>query len=184
MTVSAHASRGAAPLYWWLITRGLLIAAAIAALLVGLYYYLPLDRRSEGSLVLEVTGGLVLLATMIAWQVRAIVRSDYPAIRAIQALTATTALFLLVFASIYYTVSLDDTGTFSEELSRTDALYFTVTIFSTVGFGDIAPRGEAARLVVTTQMLLDLVVLGLGIKAILGAVRRGRATSGQHRDGS
>jgi hypothetical protein len=171
-------------MYWWLIARGLLIAAAIAAILVVLYYELPLDRRSDGSLVLEVVGGVVLLAAMIVWQVRAIVRSDYPGIRATQALTATAALFLLLFASIYYTASLDDVATFSEELSRTDALYFTVTVFSTVGFGDITPEAEAVRLVVATQMLLDLVVLGLGIKVILGAVQRGRASSNSDEVGS
>ena len=159
------------------LARGLLIAAAIAAFLLFLYYHLPLDRRSNGSLVLDVVGSVVLLVAMIAWQVRAIVRSKYPAIRATQALTATAALFLLLFASIYYTVSLGEAGTFSEELSRSDALYFTVTVFSTVGFGDITPKGEAVRMVVATQMLLDLVVLGLAIKVILGAVQRGRTKS-------
>ena len=33
---------------------------------------------------------------------------------------------------------------------------------------------EAARLVVTVQMLIDLVILGLGARVIFGAVSRGR----------
>ena len=33
---------------------------------------------------------------------------------------------------------------------------------------------ETARLLAAAQMLLDLVVLGLGIQVLLGAVRRGR----------
>jgi voltage-gated potassium channel len=53
-------------------------------------------------------------------------------------------------------------------------LYIAVTVFSTVGFGDISAKSEAARLVVTGQMLADLIVLGLGIRVILGAVGRGR----------
>jgi len=65
-------------------------------------------------------------------------------------------------------------GSFTAPLSRTDALYFTVTVFSTVGFGDITAKAETARLVVTGQMIADLVILGLAIKAIVGAVRRGR----------
>ena len=76
-------------------------------------------------------------------------------------------------------MSLDDSGTFSEALTRSDALYFVVTVFSTVGFGDISPRGEAARLVVAAQMLLDLVVLGVGIQVILGAAKRGKARDGR-----
>ena len=72
---------------------------------------------------------------------------------------------------------MDDAATFTEPLSRSDAIYLTVTIFATVGFGDISAQTEAARLVVTAQMLLDLVVLGLGINVILGAVKRGKADS-------
>ena len=66
-------------------------------------------------------------------------------------------------------------GSFTAPLSRTDALYFTVTVFSTVGFGDITAKAETARLVVTGQMIADLVILGLAIKAIVGAVGRAAA---------
>ena len=59
-------------------------------------------------------------------------------------------------------------------LTRTDSLYFTVTVFATVGFGDIIATSQTARLLVTVQMILDLVVLGLGIRVFLGAVQRGR----------
>ena len=85
--------------------------------------------------------------------------------------------FLLLFASIYLILSLGDPGMFTEPLTRTDALYLTVTIFATVGFGDISAKVQTARLVVTAQMLLDLVVLGLGIQVILGAVKRGKASA-------
>jgi voltage-gated potassium channel len=80
-----------------------------------------------------------------------------------------------LFASAYFILSLDDPSTFTEPLTRSDAVYLTVTIFATVGFGDISAQTETARLLVTAQMLLDLVVLGLGIQVILGAVKRGKA---------
>ena len=68
----------------------------------------------------------------------------------------------------------DNPANFSPNtLTRTDTLYFTVTIFSTVGFGDITATSEAGRLIVTVQMVLDLLVLGLGIRLFLGAVRTG-----------
>jgi voltage-gated potassium channel len=35
-------------------------------------------------------------------------------------------------------------------------------------------KTDTARLVVTAQMIADLIVLGIGIKVILGAVTRGR----------
>ena len=161
---------------WWLIARGLLRAFATAVVVVALYYVLPLDRRSDAYVFAELAIGVALLAGMIAWQVRAIIESNYPGIRAVQALASTTPVFLLLFASTYFILSLDDAATFTERLTRSDALYFTVTIFSTVGFGDISAQTETARLVVTTQMLLDLVVLGLGIQVILGAVKRSKAS--------
>ena len=47
-------------------------------------------------------------------------------------------------------------------------------MFATVGFGDITPKTETARLVVTGQMVADLAFLGFGIKILAGAVGRGR----------
>ena len=65
-------------------------------------------------------------------------------------------------------------ASFTEPLTRTDALYFSVTVFSTVGFGDIAAKSEPARIVLIVQMLGDLALLGAGVRLLLGAVRRGQ----------
>ena len=65
-----------------------------------------------------------------------------------------------------------DASNFSvHTLTKTDSLYFTVTVFATVGFGDITATSQAARLIVTVQMILDLIILGLGIRLLLGAAR-------------
>jgi hypothetical protein len=77
-------------------------------------------------------------------------------------------------ASTYVVMAKFSASNFSGQLSHTDALYFTVTVFSTVGFGDIAARTEAARLVVTTQMIADIVILGIAAKTIVGAAQRAR----------
>ena len=53
-----------------------------------------------------------------------------------------------------------------------DALYFSVTTVGTVGYGDIAAKSENARLVVTVQIFLDLVLWGLVIRLFLNAVKR------------
>lgn len=161
----------------WLITRGLLRASATTVVLVALYYVLPFDNRSDTSVFVVLGVGVALLAAMISWQVRAIESSEYPAIRAVQSLASATPFFLLLFASTYFLLSSGDAAMFTEPLSRSDSLYFTITIFATVGFGDISAQAETARLVVTAQMLLDLVVLGLGIQVILGAVKRGKASA-------
>jgi voltage-gated potassium channel len=111
----------------------------------------------------------------LIWQIRKVLTSRHPGLRAIEALAVTLPLFLLLFATTYFLMSVHGSGTFTQEhLSRTDALYFAVTIFATVGFGDITAASQSARLVVTFQMLLDLVILGVGINAFVSAARLGR----------
>jgi hypothetical protein len=63
---------------------------------------------------------------------------------------------------------------FTQPLTKTDALYFTVTVFSTVGFGDITAKSEIARVVVIIQMLGDLALLAVGARLLLEAVHRGQ----------
>ena len=119
--------------------------------------------------------GLIVLTAMTVYQVRAVINASYPAIRAIEALATTAPLFLLLFAATYFLMAQADLSNFNvHSLTRTDALYFTVTVFATVGFGDIVATTQLARLLVTVQMILDLGVLGLGLRVFLGAGQRGR----------
>ena len=154
-----------------LVLRALLRALLTAAALVVLYYALPITGQAGSSPTVVLAVGLLVFAVAITWQVQAILRAQYPALRAIEALGAAIPLFLIVFASAYLLLADNQAGAFSEPLDKTDALYFTVTVFSTVGFGDITPRGELARVVTMVQMLGDLLVLGLIVRVMLLAVR-------------
>ena len=158
-----------------LIVASLLRSLLTAAVLVALYYIAPVDGEWRLSSVLRVAVGATVFVVLVVWEIRRIISSEFPGIRAIEALAATVPLFLILFASMYFMMSTFGTGTFSQEdLSRTDALYFTVTVFSTVGFGDISPTSESARLVVSGQMILDLFILGFGINAFVSAAKLGR----------
>jgi hypothetical protein len=53
--------------------------------------------------------------------------------------------------------------------TRIDAVYFTVTTLSTVGFGDVHAVGQAARLVVTGQILVNLAFLGIVVRVLARA---------------
>lgn len=163
------------------LTRGqrIRIAAGILArslvvvvlLFVG-YYVLPMDRPAGGGLVVLVVG-LLALTAVLAGQVRAIVRSPFPRLRAFEALAMGVPLLLVVFASSYYLMSQGRLDSFTQPLGKTDALYFTVTVFATVGFGDIAASTELARIAVTVNMLVNLVVLGFVAKLIFNAAETG-----------
>ena len=141
------------------------------AALVALYYLLPLDRTISRAAVTWLVLGLIAFVVLVTVQVRSILRSSYPALRAVEALSTAVPLFVLVFASTYLLLAASQPGAFNEPLNKTDALYFAMTVFSTVGFGDIVPRTEAARLTVTLQMVGNLIVLGLLARVVVGAVQ-------------
>jgi voltage-gated potassium channel len=156
------------------VALALLRASLSATALVVLYYAVPVSGAMDASAVALLLGGLLLFAVVISWQIRAILKSSYPALRAVEALASAIPLFLLLFALVYFKMADLQAQAFSEPLSRTDALYFTITVFSTVGFGDITPVTQPARVVTMVQMLGDLVVVGLVLQVMLGAVKEGR----------
>jgi ion channel len=157
-----------------MIVRAVLRIVGSVTALVALYYLLPLDHSSAGGAITILFIGLAVFIALVALQVRSIIRSPFPGLRAIEGLATSVPLFLLLFASSYVVMAAMSAGNFGGRLTHTDGLYFTVTVFSTVGFGDITPKTQAARLVVTGQMIGDLVILGLAIKVIVGAVTRRR----------
>ena len=181
MTASPGPGPAARPPYRRIV-RSLLRATGSTVALVAIYYLLPLDHSSTGAAVTILVIGLAVLIGLVAFQVRSILRSRLPGLRAIEALATSVPLFLLLYASAYAVMAAMSASNFGGRLTHTDALYFTVTVFSTVGFGDITAKTEVARLVVTSQMIADLLVIGLGLKVILGAVTRRRQQRPQDTD--
>jgi Ion channel len=114
-----------------------------------------------------------VFVSALTGQVRSIVGAKYPGIRAVEAIGVALPLLVILFAIAYVSMAVADPANFSVQLSRSASLYFTITVLSTVGFGDIVPRTDPARLVVSLQMLLDLVLIGVILKVIVGAARTG-----------
>jgi voltage-gated potassium channel len=156
------------------IVRSVLRAVGSTAAVVAIYYLLPLDHSSAGFDITALLAGLVAFIVLVTFQIRWIITSRWPALRALEALGISVPFFLLLFASAYVVMAALSAGNFSAPMTHTNGLYFSVTVFATVGFGDITAKTEVARLVVTVQMMIDLVILGLGARVILGAVTRGR----------
>jgi voltage-gated potassium channel len=152
------------------LLRTLLTAAG----LLVLYLVLPLDREFGAGTLVALAAGVLAMGLLVAWQVRSILRSPQPALRAVEAAALSLPLFLVLFAGTYVLLSGSDPGAFTERLSRLDSLYFVITVFATVGFGDITAVSGVARLLVTVQMVGDLVLIGLVLRVFLTAVDRGR----------
>lgn len=86
-------------------------------------------------------------------------------------LATVVPLVIVAFAIFYVAVSNADPDAFSEPVTKVNGLYFTVTVLSTVGFGDIAPRADGSRIAVTVQILVDLLLVGVLVRVIIGASR-------------
>jgi hypothetical protein len=153
-----------------IIARSLLVSAAVVA---G-YFVLPFNSLAADTLW-ELVAGLVVITGLLAWQIRGILRSPLPGVQAVATLAISMPLFVVVFAAAYFLMGQADASQFTQPLTRFDALYFSVTTFTTVGFGDITAVTEAARAVVTAEMVLTMVLVGVIIRLIMGAVQVARA---------
>ncbi|MER5557456.1 ion channel [Streptomyces sp. NPDC002506] len=148
-------------------------ALGSAVLVTALYYAAPLDWGVGVGTVAVLLGALAVFGWLLAWQLGSIARARYPWLRAVEALATAVPLFLVLFSASYFLLAHDVPGSFSEPLTRTASLYFTISVFVTVGFGDIVPTSEAARALTSVQMIVDLVLLAVLGKAVFGAVRMG-----------
>ena len=155
-------------------------AVLSAGVLIAAYFLLPTIHRrahSHGALLdvgvmLRLGVAFAIFVAVLAIEVRSIARARHPMLRAAVAMAVVIPLFLLFFAWLYLNMSITDPGMFNMRMSRMTALYFTVTVFSTVGFGDITPHTDLARLTTTVQMLADLAVVAVVIRLILGVASR------------
>ena len=153
------------------VLQAVLTIAVAWGLLLGAFYALPFDHFSTAHSVVRLGAVVALVAAVLIWQIRRISVAELPELRAVEALGIIVAIFLVAFSIIYLSMSHNSVRTFSQPLDHTRALYFTVTVFSTVGFGDIVPRTDTARLIVAGQMLLDLAIIGAVVRLIFNAAR-------------
>jgi len=152
------------------IRTSLIIAATWVALVTG-YYLIPFRGVGSVRLILHLVAGLVLVCLVLAWQMSQIGAAEHPVVRAVRALAVILPVFLLMFSGLYLSMSHASASMFSRPLDHTEALYFTITTFSTTGFGDIVPARDPARIAVSIQMLLDLVFLGVVVRLLVRQAR-------------
>lgn len=152
----------------WTALRTLVLFAAVLVL----YFWVPLGQeRGEPMVVARLVLALLLLVALVAWRVRRILVADLPGMRAVETLGLALPLFLVVYASAYVTMESTIAGSFNESLDKVAGLYLAIVTFGTVGYGDIVPVSNAARLLVASQVLIDVAFLAVIVRLLVTAVR-------------
>jgi voltage-gated potassium channel len=157
-----------------LVLHGFLWSIATVAVVVVAYFLAPLDRSMSPATILELVLLALVILAMMGWQIWRITKSEYPTLRAVEALAFIVPAYLVLFAAIYFLMNHSNEATFGTGQTKLDSLYFSGTVFTTVGFGDITAKTQAARAVVLIQMMLDLVILGLVVRLIVNAIKIGQ----------
>jgi voltage-gated potassium channel len=157
-----------------LVLRAFLRTIATVVVIVVAYFITPFDHAMSPVAVIELVLLALAIFAMIGWQIWRITQSDYPTLRAVEALAFIVPAYLVFFATIYYLMEHANPATFGTSQTRLDSLYFSATVFTTVGFGDISAKTQPARAIVLCQMVLDLVILGLVVRLVVNAVKIGQ----------
>jgi voltage-gated potassium channel len=156
-----------------LIATAILRITVSIALLLVVYAILPtVDEASVGAIA-GLLVGLALAGTLLVWQFRQVLEAEHPEVRAAIALITALTVLIVVFAYTYLSVSHSNSASFSEPLDRVGSIYFTVTVLGTVGFGDIVAHTQLARVLVSIQIVLDLVFVVAVARTFVVAARIG-----------
>jgi voltage-gated potassium channel len=155
---------------------------------------LNLDGLGQG-LVLLVSS--LLIAALVAWAARDVVlllmdialvfetvaaRIDR-LVMPVMAFLTFYSLLVIVFACFYRVAEMSVGGPmflvhgYSQNLSFSEALYFSVTTLATVGYGDITPAGPLVRALATVQVVSGLLLLLFGF----GEIMRSGGPDTEHR---
>lgn len=140
----------------WVFLEGVAVIAT--------YYLIPIqaDRELGLRLVLSMAA-LGILGVVVTRHVR---RGSDPLGRLFVVLLGAIAALALGF---YATAATP--GQFVGMETRTDALYFTVVTMATIGYGDIHPTGQLARVLVMITILFQCVFLTALLSTIASRLR-------------
>ena len=141
----------------------------LVAVLV-LYFAVPVDtQQSTGELLASLAvalGAVAAIAWLVGKEAGRLMSEGVQSLRAVH-LILVVEVTVVVFALTYYVLAVGAVEQMSGIETRLDALYFSVTTMTTVGYGDVVPVGQWARAIVTVQLAFDVLLI-----AIVGGLLR------------
>jgi voltage-gated potassium channel len=153
------------------VLRVLRETTVVLLLLTLAYFLLPVGDHRAGPFLGKAVVALVplaLVAWLFAWQVRHSQQVLAPSLVRIQWLLSALYLIVLGFALAYAVLARISPDQMTGVDGRVAALYFSATVVSTVGLGDVHPAGHAGPLLATTQMMFDLIYIGAALRMLAG----------------
>lgn len=140
-----------------------------------LLFYFLLPVGTGAAPIVEVLGFLVafLCVGVVAYVVASEVRRSERRLQPVHLLLGLE-LVLIGFALGYYLLALSRPDEFIGLHTRLDALYFSLTTMSTVGYGDISASGQTGRSLVAVQLAFNLVF----VAALVGLFQDGLRSRG------
>ncbi len=181
MANGAEGSTGADRVSRGSLLGSLLRPLGILTLTLIIYSLVPIEGPQVAGLALVGVGiGVLVILAVFARQVSRVANSDHPVRAAVEALVLVFGLFVCLFALAYVALCEVDPTSFSKDITKVAGIYFTVTILTTVGFGDITAATETAQIVVTLQMLIGLFLIGTAVKVLTRSARTAAETHNPH----
>lgn len=143
------------------------------ALVLALYSWIPIPQSQESPLGMLIALVMIAVLYLVAamWAVGRIGRSRHPLRAGMTVLGVMVTAVVVLFALTYLTMSTHNAGAFNERLDKISALYFTMTILTTVGFGDIHAVTHPAMIAVMIQMVVSLTLITTVARVIVSAAR-------------
>lgn len=158
---------------WWPTRRGEVTTLLALVICTAAYYLLPLHRSAVVGTIssLAVFGvGLLLVSTLIVFQV-ARFRPRAREHSSLAGVVASLYLAVLFFSAVYFGLAWHYPGSVAQLSTRTDALYFALSITATVGFGDVHAVSQGARAVAAVHMAFNIGFLGVVVNLLRSRVR-------------
>jgi hypothetical protein len=155
----------------WLRTAGAITVVA------GVYFVVPMpwtqaDTDRAALRAVACLAGLAIVTWLLMRQVKRALGSDRLLAEQVAALLTIVTVVVIFFAATYYVMADQFTGIHT----RLDALYFSVTTLGTLGYGDVVPVGQGAKVAVIVQVVFDLIIVTSALTIVVGVLRpRGRS---------
>lgn len=136
------------------------------------FYTVPVNTQASAeraaiSVALTLLGIAVLAWTIVTQLKRQLHRRSED----VHTLVLLLVLVAIVFALGFYILEEHYPGQLQGLATRTDALYFTMSTLTTVGYGDVHATGQIARVLVILQLTFNAVFVGALVSTVAGIIR-------------